>query len=56
MTAQLPQSRRGFGAVASVLGAVGAGEALTHVTSSAVFSPLTLERDTLHLKTQSYHL
>lgn len=35
-------------AAAQVLGAVGAGEAQTHVTSSALFSPLTLELYTLH--------
>lgn len=41
---------RGFSAVAYFLGAVGVGEAQTHVTSSAVFSPLTLELYTLRLK------
>lgn len=47
---QPPESRRGFSAVAEFVGAVGVGEAQTHVTSSAVFSPLTLELYTLHLR------
>lgn len=40
----------GFSAVTSFLGASGVGEAQTHTTSSAVFSPLTLELYTLRLK------